>query len=194
MTAMDEPAELPVKETASRRKDHEERFTASEQVPSRHQRGSLYGRDAWKLEGAGQSRYGHSTPSHISQQRVSKYSTLQQDFHHGPPTMTGHSHALTRRRSSDAMENSPIRQGQGSVGGARHYYQQQQQRNGSGDSTRPHRTYSNDRTFNSRGGDSANSPPLPILNPYQGAADTHIPSLLHPGHTRSTTTPGESYI
>jgi len=196
LTAVANADDMPIRESSSRQKDREDRFTASEQVPSRYKHASnMHGhpRDTWKGEDTDSSRYAHPSPSHLAQQRVNKYSTRQQDYRQAPPTMTGHAQSLTRRRSSDTLE-SPIRQAQtASLVGSRYYYHQQPPARSASRDGRTHRTYSNDRLYGNRGSDEGNSPPQPILNSYK-AAETHIPSLLHhQSHTHKTATP-ESYI
>ncbi len=191
LSAMTEPADVPVRESSNHHKDRDERFSVSEQVPARYQQ-HMYGkgRDSWKTEAHGESRYAHPSPSHVSQQRVKKYSTLQQDYHHAPPTVAGHSHSLTRRRSSDTLE-SPIRQAaQNSLGSSRYYHQPQPTRTRE---TRTHRTFSNDTTYRSRGADEGSSPPQPILNSHHDAPDTHISSHYH-RQSHKSAAHGESYI
>ena len=183
--------DMPVRESSSRQKDREDRFSVSEQVPSRYKQHAsnmhAHPRDSWKMEDSkDSSRYAHPSPSHVAQQRVNKY--IQQDYRQAPPTVAGRAQSLTRRRSSDTLE-SPIKQAQAvSLVGSRYYYQQQPP---SRDTSRTHRTYSNDRPYRNRGSDEGNSPPQQILRPYQ---ETHVPSLLHhQSRTHKTATP-ESHV
>lgn len=214
MTAMGEPADLPVRESPTHhrtRREREDRFTTSEQVAPRHQPsgigGSIHGRgqrEPWNLDVAGQAGRYNVRPSpspHGTQQRVNKYNGLQRDI---PSPSSAHVNSLTRRRSSDAMELSPVRQG--STSGTGHHYQQQQQqhhqqhqrhqqqRSVSRDGLRPHRTYSNDKTHGGGGVGGEEIPHHPILHSRQGI---RTPPLLHPHpghHTPPQTAQVESYI
>ena len=193
--------DIPVQESTTKqstKREREDRFSTSEQVPARYQHSSSgrsshgHGqKEAWKVEGGVQtSRYAQASPTHLVQQRITKQSSLQQN---NPSSFSpSHSVPLARRRSSECMKSS-TRQGTAVAASAPYHHQPLQAKTGRRDVKKSHRTFSNDR-MNGKG----DGPPIPIsLSPHKETSGEQISPHHHQEH-HSPPTPHtaqvESYI